>query len=66
MLTLRAVYSSQVIVEQKFAYDSFDEPMNNLFANFVSMVTNNAIYLDDVLVRVEWLDESGEVLFKGK
>lgn len=65
MLTLRAVFSSGTIVEQKFVYGDFDDKMNTLFAKFAYMVTDNTIFPGDVLVSVEWLDASGEVLFRG-
>lgn len=66
MLTLRAVFSSGTVVEQSFVYNEFDETMNTLFAKFVIMVTGNTIFPGDVLVNVEWLDASGEVLFQGR
>lgn len=65
MITLRAVFSSGAIVEQKFVYNDFDDKMNTLFAKFAYMVTDNTIFPGDVLVSVEWLDASGEVLFRG-
>lgn len=65
MLTLRAVYSSKIIIEQSFNYEECKESMDKMFFDFVSMVSKNSVIPYGVLVSVSWIDDSGEILFQG-
>ena len=65
MITLRATYSSNIIIEQSFKYEECEEAMDKLFFDFVSMVSKNSVIPYGVLVSVSWIDESGKALFQG-
>ena len=65
MLTLRATYSSNIIIEQSFNYEECKEAMDKLFVDFVLMVSKNSVIPYGILTSVSWIDESGVTLFHG-
>lgn len=63
MLILRGLYKSNIVVDQRhelgYTYDP--DYMNELYLEFVSMLLNDPIYENDVLLRVEWVHEDGSL-----
>ena len=57
MLVLRGLYKSGIIVDQwhKFNDTYTDDYKNELYRDFVSMLLDDPIEENDVLLRVEWI-----------
>lgn len=57
MLKLRGFYKSGIIVDQEYpdADDYTESYMNDLYLKFVTMLLDNPIEENDVLLRVEWI-----------
>ena len=52
MLVLRGIYKSGIIVDQLHEIDDYK---NELYRDFVSMLLDDPIEKNDVLLRVEWI-----------
>lgn len=57
MLVLRGLYKSGIIVDQRHEFDDTytDDYKNKLYRDFVSMLLDDPIEENDVLLRVEWI-----------
>ena len=57
MLVLRGLYKRGIIVDQWHEFDDTytDDYKNELYRDFVSMLLDDPIEENDVLLRVEWI-----------